>query len=655
MLGKLSYYARRTAETPLRSVIAILWQRTKPFVVWPLYVIARVARPAWSSANGDALIAFGASLAEALRLRGVVRPEFAEQARARARHALHGQFPCLGYGEQPVPSGSLWHRDRFHDFDWPLVYFARVDFLSESERCDVKVPWEFSRLQILIWLAEGAIFDPDAFVQYRTRFETIVTDWIASNPSGYGVNWSCAMEVAIRGINLSLATSVFLDSLDQNLKSRIVRCLAGHNRFLDRFPEKSDVSGNHYLANLAGGVFLKTLLRGAGAARAAKSICNFADEASRQFEEEGCHIERAPVYHRLCLELVALVTALAVRSDSPVADKLRHILVNGVAFCDAIESSGQILPILGDSDSGQVIYLGNDARRYSALKQFSSLLETQAIAISDDGTDWLAALANREPSPSSSQVAEIAAVDTMERSGFLSARNGGLVAVMRVGAQGLKGRAPHDHDDALSLWISKDGRDVVTEEGCHSYTLDPAIRARNIASPAHNVVQPAGRRRYELVQGSIFKTVRGAPTAFDWSHSLEDGSPGLEASLATPEREGQPFKACRRKVELASPDVLIVQDDWVWREPLDAELFWHLGPELDAQPRPDGVLAVVDESGLTVMTLTVQASSSAAIDTFHYNYSPVYGSVRKCVCVRVSVPKCKAGAVTSTFAFSVAS
>ncbi len=45
------------------------------------------------------------------------------------------------------------------------------------------------------------------------------------------------------------------------------------------------------------------------------AIAAFAAEADKQFEPDGCHLERAIVYHRLCTDMVALAAAFAARQS----------------------------------------------------------------------------------------------------------------------------------------------------------------------------------------------------------------------------------------------------------------------------------------------------------------------------------------------------
>jgi hypothetical protein len=206
MWPKLRYYLRRVFEAPPYVTLQKLWLKGKPFVYRPVYAMARRASPAKNREpdhrQRQHSIDFGRSLSQLLLAAGQADSSFAARASARARRAIDGLFPCLGYGEATIPHGWAWHDDLFGGHRWPDAYFPNVDFIAAGIRSDVKVPWELSRLQFLVWLAEGALFDANGSAQYRARFAEIASDWFRYNVPAYGVNWTCAMEVGIRAVNL---------------------------------------------------------------------------------------------------------------------------------------------------------------------------------------------------------------------------------------------------------------------------------------------------------------------------------------------------------------------------------------------------------------------------------------------------------------------
>jgi len=213
---------------------------------------------------------------------------------------------------------------------------------------------------------------------------------------------------------------------------------------------------------------------------------------------------------------------------------------------------------------------------------------------------------------------------------------------MRVGSQGLEGRAPHDHDDALSIWVFRGDTEFIVEEGCHSYTLDDEIRCRNLSSRAHNLVQERDRDRYLLTEGSISKTVRGAETASSWLHNARADSCELSADLEISGRKGQTFRRCSRAISLfenSRHDILSVEDYWVWSGKRDAELRWHFGPRLKpVMSRDFSQFAIIGGEGSELATIKLSSNRRFETEVFAFEYSPDYGAVEACQGLRCTIP-----------------
>ena len=220
-------------------------------------------------------------------------------------------------------------------------------------------------MQYLLYLAEGYLLDKKNDEGYKSLFLAILNDWYESNPIGYGVNWTVAMEVSIRGINIALASSIFWDDLTKKDKSRIYFLLKNHLRYLKQFPEISDYSGNHYLAGLMGELTLSFIIgkEENHLKRIHKKACK---EIACQFEKEGSHYERSPIYHRLCLDMLSIIIAFSNRAGFET-ENLNNIFSKGVEFCKLLSNGEELLPVIGDCDSGHIIWFGESHRSFEYL------------------------------------------------------------------------------------------------------------------------------------------------------------------------------------------------------------------------------------------------------------------------------------------------
>jgi hypothetical protein len=621
-MSRISYLARRLTELPPEVLARKAWLRIKPRIYARKYASRRRHGPALPADAVERVMRTLASLAR--QAEGPSDPDSRARVARRAASVIAGRFEVLGYGETEIPSATDWHRDPFHHYQWPCAYFPEVDFVAAGVRCDVKIPWELSRLQFLVWLAEGAQFKGSDRAKYLARFEEILHDWIAANPPGFGVNWTCGMEVAIRAVNLVFASALVADGLSGTARQAVVGSLVDHRNYLCRFPEYSDVPGNHYLADLMGIAVLDCAIDGPHSARFAKSVAAFAVEADRQFDASGIHLEYATVYHRLCMDMVAIVHALATLGvDRDLAKPLEAVLERAMRFADAIASPGGLLPIFGDSDSGHVLWFGGDARRLSAMRLYC--YGEPAAGGEGDFASFLARF-RRDTGPLFAAVPGESGV----YGPLVTMRNGLVTLVARHGPQGLKGRAPHDHDDALGFWLFLGDEDLFVDAGCLSYTRDPGERRAAITSTGHSVWSPAGRERFALVDGSVFLTVWGAADA---AVELRRTAEGLDCELRLRGRLGRSVRE-ERRFTLSSG--LRIDDAIQLRSPEPMEMLLRLGPSFTAENSGfDDGIAIVHAAGGPRLQLRVKGEHPIEIEVVQDAWAPQYGRSEKVSAIRI--------------------
>jgi hypothetical protein len=639
LLSRVLYYATRMRDAGVGATVQKLRSMLMPYAWAPMYGLG-LASGRVPEDGLRRLDALGAELRAGLQQHASSDPGFIARVASRAERALSGRWAVLGYGHAQIPVAENWAADVFHDYRWPDRYFSFVDFVAADKRCDVKIPWEISRLQYLVWLAEGYLLVPAMRDKCVAEFVSIVEDWIKSNRAGFGVNWTCAMEVAIRGLNLMLSSAVLAEALPDRTRDLVIQSLADHYVFLRRFPELSDVPGNHYLTDLLGQTGLSIVVGEHG--KFADEIQTFTDEADRQFEPDGCHFERAPVYHRLCTDMVAIAAAFAARQTGSPSDRLVRILERSVLFARFVADTHAALPVIGDCDSGQVLEFGLQARDISALLALTEDRDDRRLP---DQTIWLRAIAGNDR-------VRVSVGPTQQvggRSGFLIAKTGSCCLAMRVGAQGLGGRASHDHDDAQSVWLSADGQDLIVDRGCHSYTLDPTIRIGDISSRAHNVLQPVAVPRFGGREGSINLTMRGAPTCSFAGTEIVNNHPRLTATI---NRAGA-LSSITRVVDLRTLPHgfdLRVADTWSSAEPV--EIRWHFGPGLMPEIVSTGMIEF-SETAL-IRAVLFECESLLDLEVFNFDFSPVYGQKLPCFGVRTTLAPTPQGTLISRFQIGTA-
>ncbi len=210
--------------------------------------------------------------------------------------------------------------DFYNPIDWQLDFKSgyrwRADCLSgtlhygHEPGVDVKVPWELARLQHLSWLAMSG------HVGTMQEFRNQVLDFAAANPPGYGVNWMCTMDVAIRAANLTLSHDLFAARgviFDQSFLGEFHALILAHGKHIMKNLEWHDVHrANHYLADIVGLLFVAAYLPCTDESNAwlTFSVEQMIREVERQFTPDGANFEASTSYHRLSTEMVIYGSAL---------------------------------------------------------------------------------------------------------------------------------------------------------------------------------------------------------------------------------------------------------------------------------------------------------------------------------------------------------
>src|SRR5690349_24106429 len=119
-----------------------------------------------------------------------------------------------------------------------------------ADGSDVRVLWELNRLGHFLPLAYAYSSTKDE--RYATEFFVQLRSWHEQNPYGRGPNWTCAMEVALRAMNLLAAFEFFRHSpqLDAHF---FLLLLQQHGNYIRRNLEFSYIAISHqYLSDVVG-------------------------------------------------------------------------------------------------------------------------------------------------------------------------------------------------------------------------------------------------------------------------------------------------------------------------------------------------------------------------------------------------------------------
>src|SRR5713226_3787302 len=181
---------------------------------------------------------------------------------AFANEIRAGRYPFLGYGTAELGTRPQWNLDFICGAEWPYVQRECRDCIRH-DGSDVKVPYELSRLQFLPILGKAHVLTGDD--SYRRTAKDLLSHWIESNPVPLGVNWTLAMEAALRAMSICFLLNLLspLRREEEPWLATVTRSLAHHLLYIEANIEFSHLlTSNHYLSDIVGLYCLSTFLDG---------------------------------------------------------------------------------------------------------------------------------------------------------------------------------------------------------------------------------------------------------------------------------------------------------------------------------------------------------------------------------------------------------
>ena len=279
----------------------------------------------------------------------------ATEGLSRAQCLLAGKCELLGFAADI--SGTVdWHSDPRSGHRWPREFYAGLDLYELPDGIDVKYVWELNRHQFLVELAQGWSVSGDDRFAHRVR--ELILDWIAHNPVFEGVNWTSALEAAMRGISWlwALASlSQWPGWRDEDWR-RIAESLVDHARYLSQHLSFYSSPYNHLIGEAAGlfilGAWLEGFPAAAGWRRRGGRV--LVEHGPRQFYDDGFCVEQATGYHFYTLGFLAHALATSRRMGEPL-DSLEQVVARAFSAGSAFQQPDGLWPAIGDVDSARAL------------------------------------------------------------------------------------------------------------------------------------------------------------------------------------------------------------------------------------------------------------------------------------------------------------
>jgi hypothetical protein len=528
-------------------------------------------------------------------------------------------WPLVGLAQHKFVD---WHRDPLSGYAWPLDFYSEIK-PQRGDGSDVRIVWELNRLGHLLTLARAYSLSVDE--RYSAEFFRQIEDWESRNPPGFGVNWSCAMEVALRAMNLLGAFAVFrrAPGFDSEKLAQLLRIFDQHGTFIHEHLEFSYIAtSNHYLSNVAGLLWLGVMLPElAGAAEwRAFGLRELKREMSKQVLPDGADGESSTGYHRLVLELFAYSFLLCRSNAIEIEEDNWLRLQQMFRYLRGYLRPDGWAPLVGDSDSGQVFPIcrrrGNDHGYLLAIGAVlfddSEFKDPKPPAppellwlLGEHGVRKYESVKPDNPSVTSQQFPD---------AGAYLLRYDDLYLLLNASGAGLNGRGSHGHNDVLSIEISACGRAFIVDPGTYVYTAN--LRERHLfrSTAYHSTVQIDDVEQNKTEEATPFIIGDEArPRLVDWHAS--DESDRVSAEHYGYKRLPQPITHRRTVIFNKYERFWEIEDTFIGAGEHKLAFRFHFDSGLEVIPIDEGVRAFDPISGHSLFLRSLDLKAAAELES----------------------------------------
>ena len=435
-----------------------------------------------------------------------------------AKKVEQGSFVLFGEWFD-IPEKAKETKDQWCTDFLTNVQFAfdgYTDIVPKKDVADIKVPWEYGRMQYLLPLA--AAYKMTRESHYLDEFRSKVEGFSIANPLGGGVQWVCTMEVGLRVFNLLTSYELLRGAIspDDTLHALVAEMAICHGEHIWANLETSAKlqENNHYIADLLGLAAIVSCYPNAPKSPKWGRYTKKELERSvkKQVLNDGCCFERSTRYTRLVGEMLYFAGKSLSRTAFALSEEYCNKVVLLGAFLDSVtDAQGRSLQ-LGDNDSGRVVCIS--PRSHDDLRLVGRL------AARERGYDVGVALFPEEEllHGTTTQEYEVVSWDN----GIKVFPDAG-VALVRLcdwslgfyACDGFRNdaEAGHTHNDKLSFTLAVDGVSFFVDPGSGVYTRKTQLRNKLRGTSQHSTLWFEGLEQNEF--GGLFGYIRCGGATLD--------------------------------------------------------------------------------------------------------------------------------------------
>lgn len=441
-----------------------------------------------------------------------------------------------------------WHKGS-NGSQWNSESFSTDIAFRNFDKGEIRYTWEVNRHLFFPQLA--LLYKKTGEEKYLHALEKHFYDWIEKNPFYKGVNWSSAMEIAIRAYQWILTYAVLKEEKSKFTKDLLVGTINSINYVMNNLSKYSSAN-NHLILEVAIGSIIGFIVEPIYTQSWFKQGYSILDkEIPKQVYDDGVNKEQAVHYHAFVLDMVLQYNLiLRKKGDSPLHELK---IFKMVEFLGYLYQGGSVSEI-GDSDDAKIVCFGGYTNYYKYLLQLASFYFKKEFILLDQIYPEIEFLLG-DIQQVKLEKYSYEKIALFKEGGYSIIDCRDTFLIFDTGALGFGGIAAHGHADALNVVYHYKSKPILVDPGTYIYNIESKWRNYFRSTSAHNTLSLQERNQSEI-QGP-FLWGKKANATLQKCEQLEEGI------LLIGQQDGYNPSIHKRGVHyLEKHDLLIVADQF---------------------------------------------------------------------------------------------
>ena len=422
--------------------------------------------------------------------------KYREGIQAAADRASAGKLSIFGHEVSFIG----WRKDPVTGNIWPQDFFSRLNYRYGQLPGDVNIMWELNRQNFLPVI--GAAYALTGNERYSKRILEYMLGWIDENPRFQGINWTSALELALRMISWAMTISPlqgtqWLEIFEEKLATSIYEHCTYINENLSLYS-----SINYHLIGELTGLIAGCYLLGENPDTEKwlkKSIDLLEKNVKRLFYTDGVSKEQSVYYQCYTMEYCFFSQYILQLMGRSLSREVLESLHKACEFLNCISDHNGLTFQIGDEDGGKVLEILPENWILSLLSWGAlltddpALIRCKSLVFSTKlaylyGEYYTERFAHWREENVPGALTKVYPEGGYWVKKFIGEDMRETILTFDFGAVGLPPLSAHGHSDILAINYKYKGKNFFIDPGTYKYDQEGYWRNYFKSAMAHNIL-----------------------------------------------------------------------------------------------------------------------------------------------------------------------